>query len=343
MYENFSPRAQRILIALAQDEAYFLGSKFIEPEHLILALLKSAEGIGYVVLQQLRINVLTLQLAIEQSLPARAPTQDLKTIPNSSRTEKILSQAAFAAKTMQCNYVGTEHILFATITEEKSLLWAYFKKAGISAELIRKTIIDVQRKIPSSAMMDKNDSNYGNFYQGNPVPFMSDGTTMRKQKKSSILDQFSRDLTQAAKDGALDPVVGREKEVHRTIQILSRRTKNNPILIGEPGVGKTAIAEGLAERIAAGKVPADLLNKRILQLDLAAMIAGTKYRGEFEERLKRVMKEIKDSKNIILFVDELHTIIGAGSPEGSMDASNMIKPALSRGELQMIGDTTTKE
>lgn len=343
MYENFSPRAQRILVALAQDEAYFLGSRQIDPEHIILALLKSAEGLGYVVLQQLRINVLTLQLAIEQSLPSRFPDTELKTIPNSDRTERFLNQAAFDAKTMQCNYVGTEHLLFAAATEERSLLWAYLKRAGISIEQVKKTIADIQRKIPSSAVKDPRNFSGGNFAQETPVPFMADGSVQRKQKQSGILAQFSRDLTQDSKDGNLDPVVGREKEVLRTIQILSRRTKNNPVLVGEPGVGKTAIAESLAQRIANGNVPANLLGKKILQLDLAAMIAGTKYRGEFEERLKRVMKEIKESKNIILFVDELHTIIGAGGPEGSMDASNMIKPALSRGELQMIGATTTKE
>ncbi len=343
MYENFSPRAQRILIALAQDEGYFLGSRQIEPEHIILALLKSAEGIGYVALQQLRINVLTLQLAIEQSLPSRFPDTELKTIPNSERTERFLSQAAFAAKTMQCSYVGTEHLLFAAATENRSLLWAYLKRAGISIEQLRNAITDIQRKIPSSAVNGSKNFSDGNFIQETPVPFMADGSSQRKQQSSGILAQYSRDLTQDAKDGNLDPVVGREKEVMRTIQILSRRTKNNPILIGEPGVGKTAIAESLAQRISSGNVPAGLLGKKLLQLDLAAMIAGTKYRGEFEERLKRVMKEVKESRNIILFVDELHTIIGAGGPEGSMDASNMIKPALSRGELQMIGATTTKE
>ncbi|MBP3367145.1 MAG: ATP-dependent Clp protease ATP-binding subunit [Treponema sp.] len=345
MYENCSPRVQRILIALAQDEAYFLGSRTVEPEHIILALLKSADGLGYVILQQLRINVLTLQLAIEQSVPSRLPDPQLRTIPNSARTEKILSQASFIAKVMHCSYIGTEHLLLAAATEERSLLWEYFRKAGISAEQIKKTAADVQRKIPSSAVRNSGASSEGgNYIGGQPVPLMSDGSSQRRQKAAGgVLAQFSRDLTQEAKDGNLDPVVGREKEVLRTIQILSRRTKNNPVLVGEPGVGKTAIAEGLASRIACASVPRGLLEKKVLQLDLAAMVAGTKYRGEFEERLKRVMKEIKEAGNIILFVDELHTIIGAGGPEGSLDASNMIKPALSRGELQMIGATTTKE
>ncbi|MBQ0039166.1 MAG: ATP-dependent Clp protease ATP-binding subunit [Treponema sp.] len=344
MYDNFSPRARRLLVALAQDEAYYSGSKVIDPEHIILALLKSADGLGYIALQNLRINVLTMQLAIEQNFHSRYPDAELKTIPNSERTEKFLNQCSFIAKAMGNNYVGTEHMVLAAITEEHSLLWTYFRKAGISVDQVKKTVSEIQKKIPSSAANSEDDADGGNFINEKAVPFMADGSSQqKKQKPQSILEQFSRDLTQAARDGLLDPVVGREKEVLRTVQILSRRSKNNPVLIGEPGVGKTAIVEGLAQRIEKGTVPVDLLNKRVLQLDLAAMIAGTKYRGEFEERLKRVMKEIKEAKNVILFIDELHTIIGAGGPEGSMDAGNMIKPALSRAELQIIGATTTKE
>ena len=344
MYENFSPRARRLLVALAQDEAYYSGSKVIEPEHIMLALLKSADGLGYIVLQHLRINVLTLQLAIEQSFKSRRQDEELKSIPNSERTEKFLKQCAFVAKTIGTDYIGTEHMVLAAVTEEHSLLWSYFRKAGISIDQVKKSVVEIERKIPSSAASEDNQSDGGNFINEKAVPFMADGSAQQKKKKNeSLLDQFSRDLTVAAAEGLLDPVVGRDKEVLRTVQILSRRSKNNPVLIGEPGVGKTAIVEGLAQRIDKGNVPVDLLNKRVLQLDLAAMIAGTKYRGEFEERLKRVMKEIKEAKNIILFIDELHTIIGAGGPEGSMDAGNMIKPALSRAELQIIGATTTKE
>ena len=342
MYDKFSPRAQRILIALAQDEAYFLGSSLVEPEHIILALLKSADGLGYVVLQQLRINVLTLQLAIEQSLPSRFPGSELKTVPNSDRTDKFLAQASRNAKSMNCYYVGTEHLLLAAVAEENSLVWTYFRKAGISLDQVKKSIIDVQHKIPSSAVKNQVNSGGGNFFPS-AVPFMSDGREQRKQKQGGALQQFSRDLTGQARDGQMDPVVGRDKEIARAIQILSRRTKNNPVLVGEPGVGKTAIVEALAQRIASGRVPQDLAEKRILQLDLAAMVAGTKYRGEFEERIKRVMKEVKEAGNIILFIDELHTMIGAGGSEGALDASNMIKPALSRGEMQIIGATTTKE
>ncbi|MDO4506301.1 MAG: ATP-dependent Clp protease ATP-binding subunit [Spirochaetales bacterium] len=344
MYENFSPRARRLLVALAQDEAYNSGCKEVDPEHIILALLKSADGLGYIVLQNLRINVLTMQLAIEQNFTNRYPDQELKTIPDSERTAKFLKQCAFIAKAMGNDYVGTEHMVLAAVTEEHSLLWAYFKKASISIDQIKKAISEIQRKIPSSAMNESSGAEGGNFINEKAVPFMSDGSTQQKKKKNeSLLEQFSRDLTEAAREGKLDPVVGRDREVQRVVQILSRRTKNNPLLLGEPGVGKTAIVEGLAQRIEKGVVPVDLLSKRVLQLDLAAMVAGTKYRGEFEERLKRVMKEIKEAKNIILFIDELHTIIGAGGPEGGLDAGNMIKPALSRAELQIIGATTTKE
>lgn len=344
MYENFSPRARRLLVALAQDEAYYSGSKVVEPEHIILALLKSADGLGYIVLQNLRINVLTMQLAIEQSFNSRYPDAELKTIPNSERTEKFLRQCAFVAKAMDSSYIGTEHMIIAAITEDHSLLWTYFKKAGITVDQVKRAVVDIQKKLPSSALSANEENDSGNFIGEKSVPFMSDGSVQqKKQKQTGLLDQFSRDLTQAARDGLLDPVVGRDREVLRTIQILSRRSKNNPVLIGEPGVGKTAIVEGLAQKIEKGTVPVDLLNKRVLQLDLAAMVAGTKYRGEFEERLKKLMKEVKEAKNVILFVDELHTIIGAGGPEGSLDAGNMIKPALSRAELQIIGATTTKE
>ncbi len=342
MNENFSPRVKRLLIALAQDEAYCTGSRSIDPEHLILGLLKSADGLGYIALQHLRVNVLTLQLALEQSIPKRAVSFELKNIPNSQRTESLLRQADFISKSCGNDYVGTEHILLASIAEDKSIMNAFFKKAVISFELAKKAVVEVQRKLPSSYNSD--DSGTQNESRKKFVPFMADGSSQGRQKKNnSILQQFSRDLTQESRDGKLEDVIGRDDEVLRMIQILCRKTKNNPVLIGEPGVGKTAIVEGLAGRIVKGDVPHDLLDKKIMQLDLAAMIAGTKYRGEFEERLKKVMKEIKETKNIILFVDELHTIIGAGGPEGSMDASNMIKPALSRGEMQMIGATTIKE
>ncbi|MBO4404730.1 MAG: ATP-dependent Clp protease ATP-binding subunit [Treponema sp.] len=339
MVTGLSPRAQRLIVALAPDEAYKLGSLSLDPEHVILALLKSGDGLGYITLRTLRLNVLTMQLAIEQSLPSKISELEVYDLPHSERLRNVLEVAQGEASRLKLSYIGTEHLLLACVSEPSSLMQNYFKKAGVTYEQLRKTVEEVEKKVPSSAV--KNDSDFG---RSGEIPLMSDGSREREKKnKGSFLAQYSRDLTAIAKSGSSDPVIGREDETARIIRILCRRQKNNPVLVGEPGVGKTAVVEGLALRIASGNVPSELLDKKILNLDLAALIAGTKYRGEFEERLKRVMKEIREDGNIILFVDEIHTIIGAGGPEGSMDASNMLKPALSRGELQMIGATTTKE
>jgi len=338
---SLSPRAQRLLVALAPDEAYKLGSTVLEPEHVILALLKSGDGLGYITLRTLRMNVLTLQLAIEQSMTAKIADIEVYDLPHSQRLKNVMELANAEASRSGLSYVGTEHFLLGAVSENPSLMNNYFKKAGISYEQLRNAVMDVEKKVPSSARID------GTFKPGIPGAdgelLMSDGTSRRKPNANSILETFSRDLTLKAQEDEADPVIGRGNEIQRLIQILSRRQKNNPILVGEPGVGKTAVVEGLAARIVKGNVPKNLLDKRVLCLDLAAMIAGTKYRGEFEERMKRVMKEIRETRNVILFIDEIHTIIGAGGPEGSMDASNMMKPALSRGELQVIGATTSKE
>ncbi|MCR5219121.1 ATP-dependent Clp protease ATP-binding subunit [Treponema sp.] len=338
---NFSPRAKRLLVALAPDEAYKLGSTTLEPEHLILALLKSGDGLGYITLRTLRMNVLTLQLAIEQSMTAKIADIEVYDLPQSQRLKNVLELAQGEALRSNLSYIGTEHFLLGAVCENPSLMNNYFKKAGITYDQLRSAVADVEKKVPSSARIDSS------FKPGIPGAdgelLMSDGSSRRKANANSVLETFSRDLTRKAQEDEADPVIGRGNEIQRLIQILSRRQKNNPILVGEPGVGKTAVVEGLAARIVKGMVPKNLLDKRVLCLDLAAMIAGTKYRGEFEERMKRVMKEISESKNVILFIDEIHTIIGAGGPEGSMDASNMMKPALSRGEIQVIGATTSKE
>lgn len=347
--KGLSPRAQRLMIALAQDEARKLGSEQLLPEHILLAMLKSGDGLGYLSLQMMHINVLTLQLALEQSLPVHSPKTDFADLPLSRRVRTMLDVAAVESRALHADYIGTEHILLAAIRDEQSITWRYFSKAEISMDMARNVVADVERKVPSSAktagMKAAADALFNNPLTPNSVPQFSDGSSAQKKKNDgqSILAHYSRDLTAIAREGTMDPVIGREKEILRVIQILCRRTKNNPVLVGEPGVGKTAIVEGLALHIVNGNVPHDLLKKRVLSLDLAAMIAGTKYRGEFEERMKRLMKEVQETNDVILFIDELHTIIGAGGPEGSMDASNMLKPALSRGELQCIGATTTKE
>ena len=342
MAKSLSPRAQRLIIALGPDEAYNLGSTTLDVEHVFLSLLKSADGLGYFALKAMHINVLTMQLTIEQSMTARLPNTELYDLPHSERLRSLMNEAEKQASILHSDYVGTEHILLAAVAEERSLIQMYFAKAGISIADVRNAVMEVQRKIPSSAKLESSN-NY--FSSSSAVPYMADGSSQRQNSynKNGMLAQFSRDLTEDASDEDADPVIGRKREIERVVRILSRRTKNNPVLVGEPGVGKTAVVEGLAQHIVKGNVPACLLKKRILSLDLAAMIAGTKYRGEFEERLKRVMKELKENHDIILFIDELHTLIGAGGPEGSMDASNMLKPALSRGEIQIIGATTTKE
>ncbi len=335
---TLSPRAQRLLIALGPDEAFKRMDKQLEPEHVLLALARSGDGLGYLTLKALRVNILTFQLAIEQHLSADSNTMEMYALENSPRLDAIIDAASIEAQILHCDYIGTEHLLLACIKEARSLCNQYFFKAEISIEQARSCAAEVERKVPSSAKMQVSENSPSG------QPYMADGSSQRHERSiSPFLAQFTHDLTQDAFDNASDPVVGRHKEIVRLIQILSRRTKNNPVLVGEPGVGKTAIIEGFAQYIARGDVPKDLLKKRVLSLDLAAMVAGTKYRGEFEERMKRLMKEVKESKHLILFIDELHTVIGAGGPEGALDASNMLKPALSRGEIQIIGATTTKE
>lgn len=335
--KGLSARAQRLLTILAQDEGRKSGSTELLPEHVLLALLKSADGIGYDVLKALNINVLSFQLMLEQSLGPREnlSDNDFSELPPSRRLRTLLDVAVVESRSLRSEYVGTEHLLLAAVREESSAAFRFFERSGILIDAVRKAAKDIQSQILQNSQQNvqpKKEVEYAN----------RSGSDTSKQKKS-FLAEFSKDLTALARDGKLDPVVGRKKEIDRVVQILSRRTKNNPILVGEPGVGKTSIADGLAEHIAAGNVPYNLLKKRVLLLDLTAMVAGTKYRGDFEERMKRMMKEVKDAGDVILFIDEIHMIIGAGSPDGTMDASNILKPALGRGELQIVGATTYKE
>ena len=346
--KNLSPRTQKLFI-LAQEEGRKCGSTELLPEHLLLALLKSADGLGYIVLQDLNLNVLNFQLLIEQSITPRAFVSEMSELPSSRRLRTMLEIASLESNTLRNDYIGTEHLLIASSREEGSASFKFFARAEIDTDMIRGAVKNVQNHFHSSAQI--NQESLGSTVQkllsnGSQLPPGFIPQTERRKKEApqgSFIAEYARDLTVLAREKKLDPVVGRDKEIARVIQILSRRTKNNPVLVGEPGVGKTAIAEGLAQKICAGEVPYNLLKKRLLSLDLTALVAGTKYRGEFEDRMKKMMKEVKEDGNIILFVDELHTIIGAGGPEGSMDASNILKPALSRGEIQIIGATTTKE
>lgn len=335
--KGLSQKAQKLLTDFAQTEGRNSGLAELLPEHVILALLKTADCLGFNALKSLNINILSFQLLLEQFLSGIQRVQNppsFSALPPSRRLRTLLDVSVIESRSLRSEYVGTEHLLLAAIREENSASYRFFERCGISLDTVRNVIRDLTNE---NGGEDSNSENRETEYAG------ARNNENPNQKKKSFLAEFSRDLTDLAKKGELDPVIGRSSEIERVVQILSRRTKNNPILVGEPGVGKTSVAEGLAHRIASGEVPYNLLQKRVLLLDITAMVAGTKYRGDFEERMKRMMKEVKESKNIILFIDELHMIIGAGSPDGTMDASNILKPALSRGELQLLGATTYKE
>ncbi|WP_022930838.1 ATP-dependent Clp protease ATP-binding subunit [Treponema bryantii] len=357
--KNLSPRAKKILMVLAQDEARKIGSNQLLPEHVLLAILKSKEGLGYSAIAELGLDADKLQQAVETYFRDDISSPTLDSIPKSRRYQFMIDIADIESAALHNNYIGTEHLLLAAVRDEGSVAAKFFTDEGYTIMDLRFTVMELQADGGSSIRQQNAESLVDSVFRsllnddagGGLFGVFEEKKSVKKQpadksnsgQKQSFLAEYSRDLTKLARENKDDPVVGRDKEIHRVIQILSRRTKNNPVLTGEPGVGKTAIVEGLAQHIAAGKVPEGLLNKRILSLDLAAIVAGTKYRGEFEERMKKMMKELQENKDIILFIDELHTIIGAGGPEGTMDASNIMKPALSRGEIQIIGATTTKE
>jgi len=337
MFKGLTQRAQRILTVLAQEEARRFHSDLLLPEHVLLALLKDGEGIGFKALRSLNLDLADLQAEIEKTIPRKPSGFILGDVPPSKRGKKILEESANEARNLGHEYIGTEHLLLATVAEQGSVVATYLAAKTVTIDILRDVISDLSGGHPSRGK----DERVTTANTDDARWKRTQGTSIKKT--TPTLDEFSRDLTALAAKKTLDPVVGREKEIRRLIQILARRTKNNPVLIGEPGVGKTAIVEALAQRIIAGQVPEGLMGKRVMILDLAALIAGTKYRGEFEERLKRVMKEIATVGNVVLFIDELHTIIGAGGAEGAIDASNMLKPALSRGEIQCIGATTLSE
>jgi ATP-dependent Clp protease ATP-binding subunit ClpC len=316
VFEKFTERARRVII-LARTEAEKRQHEYLGTEHLLLGIVKEGGGVASSVLQNMGISLRQLEAELEARMPPSENILTLGEIPFSPRAKKVLELAVEEARLLGQNYIGTEHLILGITKEDSSTAAAVLKGLGVNLSTLRKETIAIQK--------------------------ISAPKGRETKKETPLLNEFSRDLTQLAKDGKLDPVVGREDEIERVIQILSRRTKNNPVLIGEPGVGKTAIAEGLAQRIVKGMVPKPLLKKRIVALDLGSLVAGTKYRGQFEERLKTIMKEITDSPNIIIFIDELHTIVGAGAAEGSIDASSMLKPALARGEVQCIGATTLNE
>jgi len=323
---NFTPRAQQVL-ALARKEADRFNHNYVGTEHLLLGLIKLGQGVAVNVLQKMGLDLETVRMEVEKQVGSGPETKMVGNIPYTPRVKKVLALAGKEAKALNHSYVGTEHILLGLLREGE----------GVAARVLKSLEVDIERT--RNEILKELDPNFtppeSEAEAGEP--------TSKKDVKTPALRAFGRDLTELAKKNELDPVIGRRNEIERVIQVLCRRTKNNPVLIGEAGVGKTAIAEGLAQEIANGNVPELLRDKRVVTLDLALMVAGTKYRGQFEERIKAVMDEIRRSKNVILFIDELHTIVGAGSAEGAMDASNIIKPALSRGELQCVGATTMNE
>jgi len=345
---NFTPRAQQVL-ALARKEADRFNHAYVGTEHLLLGLIKLGQGVAVNVLERMGLALDSVRAEVEKEVGSGPPQSSPGNIPYTPRVKKVLALANKEAKSLNHSYVGTEHLLLGLLREGE----------GVAARVLKRLDVDIQRtRNEILAEIDPNfspDDMEDDDEDDDDVDFDDDGSPAEEAKaggggggntekvKTPALKAFGRDLTKVAREHGLDPVIGRESEIERVIQILCRRTKNNPVLIGEAGVGKTAIVEGLAQEITTGNVPEILRDKKVITLDLALMVAGTKYRGQFEERIKAVMDEIRKVKNVILFIDELHTIVGAGSAEGAMDASNIIKPALSRGELQCVGATTLNE
>ena len=332
--ENFTPRAQRVL-HLARKEAEQFNHNYVGTEHILMGLVALGSGVAVSALQSMGVDLQGLRLEVEKAVGVGSDTKMSGNIPFTPRAKKVLALATSEARSLSHSYVGTEHILLGLLREGEGIAARVLENMGVDLDEAREEIM---------TMLDPDYDGSMSANEEEPGPYSAQPAAGEsKTLKTPALNAFGRDLTEMARKNELDPVIGRQDEIERVIQILCRRTKNNPVLLGEAGVGKTAIAEGLAQSISDGTVPQILAGKKVVTLDLALMVAGTKYRGQFEERIKAVMDEIKKAKDVLLFLDEMHTIVGAGSAEGTMDAANIIKPALSRGELQCIGATTLNE
>jgi ATP-dependent Clp protease ATP-binding subunit ClpC len=346
MFERFTDRARKVM-ALANQEAQRLNHEYIGTEHILLGLVKEGSGVGANVLRNLDVDLRRVRLEVEKLVKAGPEMVTMGKLPQTPRAKKVIEYAIEEARNLNHNYVGTEHLLLGLLREHDGVAAQVLLNLGLRLEEVREEVLNLlgAGNEQSEAGEGGGAAGMGSTPTAGSAPASSGGASAAAKGKSKTpaLDSFGRDLTELAKESTLDPVIGRTTEIERVVQVLCRRTKNNPVLLGEAGVGKTAIVEGLAQRIIAGDVPEILLEKRLVVLDLAMMVAGTKYRGQFEERIKAVMNEVRRAKNVMLFIDELHTLVGAGGAEGAIDASNVLKPALARGEIQCIGATTFDE
>jgi ATP-dependent Clp protease ATP-binding subunit ClpC len=334
MYERFTDRARKVM-QLANQEAQRFNHEYIGTEHVLLGLIKEGSGVAANVLKNLDVDLRKIRLEVEKLVQSGPDMVTMGKLPQTPRAKKVIEYSMEEARNLNHNYVGTEHILLGLLREQEGVAAQVLMNLGLKLEEVREEVLNLLGHGIEGAEGSERGGRGGVGEEG--------GEGRKSRSKTPALDSFGRDLTELARQKKLDPVIGRENEIERAIQILSRRTKNNPVLLGEAGVGKTAIVEGFAQRVIEGDVPELLLDRRIVVLDLAMMVAGTKYRGQFEERIKAVMNEVRRAKNTILFIDELHTLVGAGGAEGAIDASNVLKPALARGEIQCIGATTLDE
>jgi ATP-dependent Clp protease ATP-binding subunit ClpC len=345
MFERFTDRARKVM-ALANQEAQRLNHEYIGTEHILLGLVKEGSGVGANVLKNLDVDLRKVRLEVEKLVKAGPEMVTMGKLPQTPRAKKVIEYAIEEARNLNHNYVGTEHLLLGLLREHDGVAAQVLMNLGLKLEEVREEVLNLlgagSEQSESSTPGTPGESTAGGI-AGSSGSASGTGAAARGKSKTPALDSFGRDLTELARENQLDPVIGRATEIERVVQVLCRRTKNNPVLLGEAGVGKTAIVEGLAQRIISGEVPEILADKRLVVLDLAMMVAGTKYRGQFEERIKAVMNEVRRAKNVMLFIDELHTLVGAGGAEGAIDASNVLKPALARGEIQCIGATTFDE